>query len=265
MQLQAPFYREAGAGPGVVCLHANASTSGQWRALMELLAPDFRVLAPDGYDCGKSPRWPSDRIIQLGDEVALIEPVLARAGAPLVLVGHSYGAAVALVAALANPARVRALALYEPTLFALLDAEKPPPNEAEGIRGTVADAAIALDAGNPDAAAERFIDYWMGKGSWQQTPAERRPAIAASVKNIRRWAHALMTEPTPLAAFASLDIPVLYMVGKRSTASAHGVARLLTATLPQVEVVEFDQLGHMGPVTHPDPVNRAIRQFLARS
>jgi pimeloyl-ACP methyl ester carboxylesterase len=232
---------------------------------MELLAADFRVLAPDAYDCGKSPRWPSDRIIQLGDEAALIEPVLARAGTPLALVGHSYGAAVALIAALANPGRVRALALYEPTLFALLDAEKPPPNEAEGIRGTVADAALALDAGNPDAAAERFIDYWMGKGSWQQTPAERKPAIAASVKNIRRWAHALMTEPTPLAAFGSLDIPVLYMVGKRSTASAHGVARLLTATLPRVEVAEFDKLGHMGPVTHPDPVNRAIRQFLARS
>ena len=28
-----PFFREAGAGPGVVCLHANASTSGQWRGL----------------------------------------------------------------------------------------------------------------------------------------------------------------------------------------------------------------------------------------
>src|SRR5687768_15066526 len=262
MQLQAPFYREAGAGPGVVCLHANASTSGQWRGLMELLAPQFRVLAPDCYDCGKSPPWLSDRVIQLRDEVALIEPVLARAGAPLTLVGHSYGAAVALIAALANPARVRALALYEPTLFALLDAEKPAPNEAEGIRSTVADASVALDAGDADAAAERFIDYWMGSGSWQQTPAERKPAIAASVKNIRRWAHALFTEPTPLAAFASLEVPVLYMVGKRSTASAHGVARLLTATLPRVEVVEFDKLGHMGPVTHPEPVNQAIKQFL---
>lgn len=30
--------------------------------------------------------------------------------------------------ALANPGRVRAMALYEPTLFALLDAETPPPN-----------------------------------------------------------------------------------------------------------------------------------------
>ena len=33
-----PFIREAGAGPGVVCLHSNASSSGQWRALMERLA-----------------------------------------------------------------------------------------------------------------------------------------------------------------------------------------------------------------------------------
>ena len=33
------FFREAGSGPGVVCIHANAGTSGQWRALMEHLAP----------------------------------------------------------------------------------------------------------------------------------------------------------------------------------------------------------------------------------
>jgi pimeloyl-ACP methyl ester carboxylesterase len=53
-----PFFREAGTGPGVVCTHSNASTSGQWRGLIDLLAPKFRVLAPDSYDSGKSPRWP---------------------------------------------------------------------------------------------------------------------------------------------------------------------------------------------------------------
>jgi pimeloyl-ACP methyl ester carboxylesterase len=260
-----PFFREAGAGPGVVCLHANASTSAQWRGLMDLLAPRFRVLAPDLYDCGKSPQWPSDRVIHLRDEVALIEPVLTKAGSPLALVGHSYGAAVALIAALANPGRVRAMALYEPTLFSLLDAEKPAPNEAEGIRSAVADASIALDAANQDAAAERFIDYWMGTGTWKQTPEQRKPPIAASVRNVRRWAYALFTEPTALKAFGSLDVPVLYMVGKRSTASAHGVARLLASALPRVELVEFEDLGHMGPVTHPDPVNEVIRQFLERA
>ena len=260
-----PFFREAGTGPGVVCIHSNASTSGQWRALMELLAPKFRVLAPDSYDSGKSPRWPSDRVIRLRDEAALIEPVLARAGSPLALVGHSYGAAVALIAALSNPGRVRALALYEPTLFALLDAEAPAPNEAEGVRDTVARASAALDAGDPNRAAERFIDYWMGTGAWKQTPEQRRPQIIAAVMNVRRWAHALFTEATPLEAFRSLEVPVLYMVGKRSTSSAHGVARLLTSVLPRVEIVEFESFGHMGPITHPDPVNKVIKQFLERA
>ena len=260
-----PFFREAGTGPGVVCTHANASTSGQWRGLMDLLAPKFRVLAPDSYGAGKSPDWPSDRIIRLLDEVAFIEPVLARAGSPLALVGHSYGAAVALIAALANPGRVRAIALYEPTLFALLDAEAPPPNEAEGIRNAVAEASIALDAGNQDAAAERFIDYWMGSGTWEQTPEQRKAPIAASVRNMRRWGHALFSEPTPLEAFRSLNVPVLYMVGKCSRPSTRGVARLLATALPRVELVEFEDLGHMGPVTHPDPVNEVIARFLEQA
>ena len=260
-----PFVREAGSGPGVVCVHANASTSGQWRGLMDRLAPRFRVFAPDSYDAGKSPRWPSDRVIQLGDEVALMEPVLSRAGSPLGLVGHSYGAAVALIAALTYPERVGAIALYEPTLFALLDAETPAPNEADGIRNVVAEAGVALDAGNHDAAAERFIDYWMGSGSWARMPAQRKPPVAASVTNVRRWGHALFTEPTPLEAFRSLDVPVLFMVGKRSPRSAHGVARLLVNALPRVELVEFDSLGHMGPVTHPDVVNEVIGQFFERT
>jgi pimeloyl-ACP methyl ester carboxylesterase len=194
--------------------------------------------------------------------VALIEPVLALAGDPFALVGHSHGGAVALIAALAQPRRVRALALYEPTLFALLEAESPSPNEADGIRNAVAAAGAALDAGDPERAAECFIDFWMGKGAWGRTPEARRGPIASSVVNVRGWKSALFGEPTPLAAFARLDVPVLYMTGKDSPASSLGVARLLTKTLPRVEVVRFEGLGHMGPVTHPDVVNDAICRFL---
>lgn len=257
-----PFFREAGTGPGVVALHANASTSGQWRGLMDLLAPSARVIAPDLYGSGRSPDWPSDRVINLGDEVDFINPVMAAAGSPLALVGHSYGAAVALVAALSNPERVGALAIYEPTLFSLIDAGSPPPNEADGIRHVVSDAAISLTAGDTYAAAERFIDYWMSQGAWASMPEERKAPIGSSVRNIHRWAHALFTEPTPLAAFRTMDIPVLYMVGKRSPVSSRGVAQVLTSALPHVEVVEFEDLGHMGPVTNPDRVNAVIARFL---
>ncbi len=179
--------------------------------------------------------------------------------------GHSYGAAVALLAALEDPGRVRALALYEPTLFALLDTEGPAADEGQGIRAAVSAAAAALDAGDRDAAARAFIDYWMGEGSWARTPEPRRQPIADSTVNVRRWAHALTTEPTPLAAFRELDIPVLCMVGDRSTASAKGVARLLAGALPRVTRVDFEGLGHMGPITHPEVVNEAIRLFLERA
>jgi len=264
MQAALAFYREAGAGPGVVCLHANASSSTQWRALMDQLAPDFHVLAADGYGAGKSPAWPGGRALGLRDEAALLEPVFARAGQPLALVGHSYGAAVALVAAVAQPERIRALALYEPTLFSLLDAEGPPPNDADGIRHAVARAGRALDRGDPDGAAECFIDYWMGPGAWRRTPAPRQPAIAAAVTQVRDWAGALFNEGTALAAFSRLQIPVLYLLGQDSPASSRGVARLLAGALPQVRVVEFEGMGHMGPITHPERVNPAIHDFLGR-
>lgn len=262
MQPPTPFFRELGAGPAVLCLHANASSSSQWRALMERLAPRFRVIATDGYGAGKSPPRPADRPATLGDEVALLQPVFDLAGEPLLLVGHSYGAAVALLAALARPQRVRALALYEPTLFSLLDAESPPPNAADGIRAAVAGSAAALDRGDSDAAARCFIDFWMGDGAWERTPEARKDPIRRSIADVRQWAAALLGEPAPLQAFRGLDIPVLYMTGSNSPASSLGVARLLTRALPRVEVVAFEGLGHMGPVTHPEVVNAAIADFL---
>src|SRR5262245_29927008 len=104
-----PYVREAGSGPAVVCLHANASTSSQWRGLIELLSPTHRVIAPDWYGAGKSPDWPSQSHIALSDEVEFIEDVLSSAGKPLTLVGHSYGGAVAMIVALRDPTRVSRL------------------------------------------------------------------------------------------------------------------------------------------------------------
>ena len=262
LPMREPYFREAGAGPGVVCVHSNASSSSQWRALMESLASGFHVLAPDTHGAGKGPAWPADHPLALREEVALLEPVFARAGTPFSLIGHSYGGAVALVAAVQEPERVRALVLYEPTLFALVDAAFPPPNDVDGIRQTVERAGAALAMGNRGAAAEHFIDFWMGAGAWHATPQSRRAAIEAAVVNVQGWGRALFAEPTPLKAFGALTVPVLLMVGKDSPTSASAVSRLLSQALPRVETLEFKGLGHMGPVTHPEIVNPAIESFL---
>jgi len=230
---------------------------------MDLLVSSHRVLAPDCYGSGKSPEWPSDRVIALRDEVKFLEPVFSRAGASFSLVGHSYGAAVALLAALTHRERVRSIVIYEPTLFSLIDAESAPPNDADGIRNAVSEATSALENGDPAAAAGHFIDYWMGYGSWQGTPADRKTPVVESVKNVRRWAHALFTEPTAAEELSTIRVPVFLMTGKLSTASAHGVSRRLLTMLPMCRHHEFDRLGHMGPVTNPHEVNAVIAPFLS--
>jgi len=87
-------FREAGAGVPVVCIHASASSSGQWRQLMEQLAGRFRSLAVDLYGYGQSVPWPDERPLSLADEAALIEPVFEAVGDRFHVIGHSYGGAV---------------------------------------------------------------------------------------------------------------------------------------------------------------------------
>lgn len=256
------FYREAGSGPGVICLHSNASSSGQWRALMDLLAPRFHVLAADSYGAGKSPAWGAERGPALRDEVELLEPVLQRAGERFSLVGHSYGGAVALLAALAHRERVRCLVLYEPTLFALVEQEGGAPNDVDGIRDTVSASLAALRAGDAPGAARRFIDFWMGETAFDRMPERNRAAIAEAIVNVQRWKEALFGEPTSGDAFRALGVPVLLLVGERSPLSSRAVARRLKALLPRVDYAEVEGLGHMAPVTHPDAVNARIAAFL---
>jgi pimeloyl-ACP methyl ester carboxylesterase len=264
MQTPAAFFREAGSGPGVVCLHSNASSSSQWRGLMDALAPKFHVLAPDLYGAGKSPAWPTGRRIGLRDELALLVPVFARVGDGFSLVGHSYGGGVALIAALVHRPRVRAMALYEPTLFSVVEQESPSPNDVDGIRNAVVESVGALERGEGTQAARTFIDFWMGRGSFDGMPERVQAATAESVRNIQGWKDALFGEPTPLGAFAALDFPVLLMTGTRSPLSSRAVVRRLAGVLPKAEVVELEGLGHMAPVTHPDTVNPLICRFMER-
>ena len=260
------FYREAGSGPAVICHHANASSSSQWRGLMELLAPRFRVIAPDQYGSGKSPAWTEQRLMTLNDEVALLEPLLAlvrnNAGPAMHLVGHSYGAAIALKIALQHPERVRSLALYEPTLFTLPLHTPGSEPRVQGIIDAVRQSSDRLAKGESNDAAEPFIDYWMGAGAWAAMPEERKPAIRKAIYLIEHWGHALCSEPLVAADFARLTMPVLYMVGERSPESARSVADLLCPALPNFTYREFARRGHMAPVTHPDEVNAAIAEFL---
>jgi len=108
------------------------------------------------------------------------------------------------------------MVVYEPTLFSLLKEESPGQEKLSEIHDVAYAAAADVQRGDTHGAAERFIDYWMGVGSWAETPELLKEPIAASMVNVGGWAEALIGDPTPLESFSKLDIPVLYLVGEHS-------------------------------------------------
>ena len=277
IRMVAPPYRafDAGFRPGplpmihqaltsVVCLHASASSGRQWRALQNRLAGRYRVLAPDLYGSGDSPPWPQERQLSLADEATLLEPVFEAAGESFHLVGHSYGGAVALRAALANPARIRSLVLIEPVMVGLLLVEDPDQLAAREIVAVRDYTSAAAGSGALESAAERFVDYWTGPATWAGMPSSRRVAVAQAMCGVSQEWSAVFAEATPLSGYSSLGMPTLSLVGSESPASARAVARLLSTTLPDVTTVELAGAGHMAPVTHPDIVNAAVEEHVAQ-
>lgn len=98
------------AGPAVVLLHGFPERAAHWHDVKTVLhAHGCRTLAPDqrGYSPGARPRGRLAYRMSclVGDTVALIE----RYGAPVHLVGHDWGAAVAWATAAARPDLVRTL------------------------------------------------------------------------------------------------------------------------------------------------------------
>ena len=100
-------YTRTGAGPAVVLVHGANGTSGDFPPeLITDLARDHTVIAVDrpGHGWSEAPRGP----LGLRPNAAAVLALVRELGvSPATLVGHSYGAAVALRAALDEPECVR--------------------------------------------------------------------------------------------------------------------------------------------------------------
>ncbi|MGI9414313.1 MAG: alpha/beta fold hydrolase, partial [Hyphomicrobiales bacterium] len=90
------FYRQAGAGTPVVMLHSCASTGAQWHGITEQLTSKHRVVTPDLPGHGGSTALPLTGPNSLGAEAAVVLDLIERLDEPVHLVGHSYGAAIAV-------------------------------------------------------------------------------------------------------------------------------------------------------------------------
>jgi pimeloyl-ACP methyl ester carboxylesterase len=259
-----PHIRSAGTGPNVLCLHSSASSSKQWQSLMDELSPEFQVSAVDLYGYGKSPEWRGELPVSLSDEVALVKTALDELDGPVHLVGHSYGGAVAMELARTHPDRIESLSVYEPVMFSHLFEDDPGQEAAREIHFVEQQVRQLVKAGKKEAAARMFIAYWTDDKAWDGFDDRQRQAIIEKMTKVTFDFAAVFSNPTALAEYESIDIPMLLLYGTESPWSTRRIVELLRETIPHVEMHPLSGLGHMGPVTHPTRVNPVISRFVRK-
>ena len=253
--------RSTGAGPAVLLLHSSGSSGRQWQPLMEQLAGRMHCVAVDLYGHGGTTAWPHERPLTLDDEVALLAPLLDRLG-PVHLVGHSYGGAVALKTAARHPDRVLSVAVYEPVLFRLLLDYHPRNATTLDVLRVGTSIRNAIRRGATADAAERFVDYWSGAGTWSSLSSAQQPVIAARMPEVMRHFDALFGDGLQRTHLGRLDVPVLALTGARTRPPMRRLGELLALAMPQAIHRRVPDAGHMGPITQAADVNAQFGAFL---
>ena len=253
---------DAGDGPLVVLLHSSVSGARQWRKLMDVLAPRFQVRAVNLFGYGRTAAWPDDRLQSLEDQASLVLEAIPD-GAPVMLVGHSFGGTVAMKTAALLGARATRLALLEPNPFYLLrDAGRTEAfAESWQVRCWIKEFGTK---GDWASAAEKFADYWQGVGAWNATPSDRRTAFTEAIKpNFHEW-DAVMNEATTLKAWATvLPQETCIFYDPNTVRPIREIVDLLKHVCGHWTFRMIEAGGHMAPLTRPDLVNPLVAAFLS--
>ena len=158
--------------------------------------------------------------------------------------------------------QVDRLVLIEPSPFYLLDI--PSHRDAFCEISSLAEYTSRCIANRiPEAAAERFIDYWCGAGTWTASSADRQAVFARSIGLLLAEWNALLAGENTLAEWtAELPHDTLVISSTKTTLPSRELAKLLLDARPDWEWASICDAGHMAPLTHPQLVNPIITGFL---
>ncbi|MGW3729077.1 alpha/beta fold hydrolase [Streptomyces sp. NPDC000851] len=265
----------SGTGTPLVLCHGGPGLWDMFEDVAELLADLATLHRWDQRGCGRSQRcagpWTTDRF------VADLDTVRGHFGLRrMALLGHSWGAQLALSYALAHPERVSALVYvagtgigpdadwhpqYKVNFLARLGehperlarwrelTDRPQPTDAEGRERAVLQwSAEFVDRARALEHAGRLADPWFGVNTDcnKALNAERR----------RTWGTAQLS-----VACRELDLPVLILDGAHDIRPRSAVDSLERA-LPRVRRVVLPDAGHLPWTEDPQGFRGAVADVL---
>lgn len=242
----------AGDGPLVVLLPPGASPASAWRRIMAgLVEAGFACVAinPSGY--GETESFAGDRPMRLADEAAAALALLGAPAGDVHLVGHSYGGAVALHMALADPDRFASLTLLEPAAYPMLRqaGEHGLHDEVEAVNQTF---IARVGEGERARALRDYIDYYnLGDGAWDALAEEAKTALLGRAETIAAALTAVHASDDRLADIAHIAAPILVAAGAETDPVHAGLAAVIAKQANGAPPALIAEAGHMAAQTHP--------------
>jgi len=239
--------REQGTGPRVVLVHGSVLGAARTWRRQQPLAARWRLVMPNRPGFGASPP------LQRGDFAAEAPLIAALLGGGAHLVGHSYGAVIALEAAALAPRAVHSLTVSEPGCLRV----------AAGL--PAADRQIAggellyAQAGRLQPR-EFLVAFRGGAGVTRETPAALDGELLAGVRLLMRERPAWEADP-PWEQLRLAPFPKLVLSGGHSEVFEAVCDRV--ASLTGAERAQVPGRGHTIPAA--GAYNETLEAFLTRA
>jgi pimeloyl-ACP methyl ester carboxylesterase len=242
----------AGSGPSVVLVHGVMGSKDDWSAVMPRLVADFEVTAFDRRGRGASQDGTTyDIEREIDDVLAVIDASLP----PVHLIGHSFGAILALLVAACTQGRVDKLVLYEP----------PVGGAAHAGTASLAFLEAAVAADDLDAAVAAFAS--MANITGPELQAQRsnellwaalRDAVRTAGREIRA---AMGVLPIDDRVLESVSADTLVLLGSQQDAPTYSGLGRLAEQLPSGSLARVPG-HHLALVFEPDAFTTIVRSFL---
>lgn len=236
--------REYGAGRSVVVLlHGGPGAGGYLSPLARELAGPFHVLEPLQRRSGGAPLTVATHVSDLH---ALVREACGEA--PPALVGHSWGAMLALAFAAAHPGSVRSLALigcgtFDPAAREALRAAFESRLE-EGLRRRL--ARLPEECPDPDARLRALGNLTLAPYSHDPVVSALELELCDARGHDETWQDMLRLQQAGVypSAFEAIRVPVLMLHGQVDPHPGGRTRDTLRRHLPQLEYSEWPRCGH---------------------
>ncbi|MFB6985519.1 MULTISPECIES: alpha/beta fold hydrolase [unclassified Streptomyces] len=250
-------YRDTGAGPLLVLLHAGFLDHGMWDDQVPVLARRHRVVVPDARGHGASSNA-GGPFRHTDDLAALLRHLDAG---PAILVGVSMGAATAVDTALEHPDLVRALVVSGA-------GTSEPEFQDPWSKGVLADQARALAAGDVEGWIDASMLFVAGP---HRTLGDVDPTVVRRLREMTARTLAKHTGDEPdrrvavpdtWARAARITIPVLAVIGGIDSDDHIGMPRRLVRTVADGRAAIVEGAAHYPNMERPEAFDEILGGFL---